>query len=170
MNKQEVIKAIEGHLDEKCDEALFGHKQGCDFCMSLIEQIDEPEKPVVPQFVAEYLKMRKEDYAIGGLGAAITQALCSEIKPEIAKWMNNNVETFARAWLDGYTVEKEQLYYVKVGNLVFVDWEDSFVAKLATTDSLEWTNYAHKIPTKDGANNIAKIIGGEIVPVEEEAE
>lgn len=36
--------------------------------------------------------------------------------------------------------------------------------------SLGWMDHAHKITTKDGAENIAKIIGGEVVPVEEETE
>lgn len=75
---------------------------------------------------------------------------------------------FEKACIIGYTVKKEQLYYVKVGNLVFSGWEDSFIAKFTKTDSIGWTNYAHKIPTKDGAENIARIIGGEAVPVDQE--
>ena len=30
------------------------------------------------------------------------------------EWVRHNSETFARAWLDGYTVEAEPLYYAMV--------------------------------------------------------
>ena len=37
-------------------------------------------------------------------------------KKEIREWLEdkNNQETFARAWLDGYEVEKEKRYLVKI--------------------------------------------------------
>ncbi|WP_321388695.1 DUF1642 domain-containing protein [uncultured Enterococcus sp.] len=79
------------------------------------DKYDELSKPVeIPQFVAEYLDERKEEYPVGGLGAAVTSALDGKESPEIRKWMNNNTEIFARAWLDGYTVQQEQLYYMPV--------------------------------------------------------
>ncbi len=124
MNKQEVIKAIEGNLDENCDEVFDGYVQGCEFCMALIVQIDEHKKVVIPQFMAEYLKIGKEKDAIGGLGAAITLALNTQIHPKLAKWMNNNVETFVRAWLDGYEVEQEQLYVIYLPSIGYVTEPD----------------------------------------------
>lgn len=33
---------------------------------------------------------------------------------DLRKWFNNNIELFARAWVDGYTVEKEPKYTVKI--------------------------------------------------------
>ena len=33
---------------------------------------------------------------------------------ELTLWIKKNEETFARAWLDGYTVEKEKRYFVKI--------------------------------------------------------
>lgn len=33
---------------------------------------------------------------------------------ELTLWIKKNEETFARAWLDGYTVEKEKRYLVKM--------------------------------------------------------
>jgi len=33
---------------------------------------------------------------------------------ELTLWIKKNEETFARAWLDGYEVEKEKLYFVKI--------------------------------------------------------
>lgn len=36
-----------------------------------------------------------------------------EDNKDLRKWFNNNIELFARAWIDGYTVEKEPKYTVK---------------------------------------------------------
>ncbi len=35
------------------------------------------------------------------------------INDGLDKWIDDNEETFAHAWLDGYEVEKKPLYYVK---------------------------------------------------------
>ncbi|WP_430597328.1 DUF1642 domain-containing protein [Enterococcus sp. AZ177] len=72
----------------------------------------QQDKVVVPEFVAEYLEMRKDQFQIGGLGVAIMHVFDAKESPKLFNWMNNNVEIFARAWLDGYTVEKEQLYWI----------------------------------------------------------
>lgn len=37
-------------------------------------------------------------------------------KAQVSEWVNNNVDPFARAWLDGYEVEKERLYTVDLFN------------------------------------------------------
>lgn len=73
---------------------------------------DESEKVVIPKFVADYLEFRKTLHPIGSLGGAITVALRSNQEPEVRNWMNSNTEVFARAWLDGYKVEREPLYEV----------------------------------------------------------
>ncbi len=74
----------------------------------------QQDKVVVPEFVAEYLEMRKQQFAVGGLGVAIMHVFDGKESPKLFNWMNNNVEVFARAWLDDYTVEKAQLYYVEL--------------------------------------------------------
>lgn len=63
MNKQEVIKTIYGHLSEtedECSNGTFdqGYDQGCEFCIALIEQLDEPKKVIFSheeKFVADWL-------------------------------------------------------------------------------------------------------------------
>ena len=81
-----------------------------------LKQLDEPQPVKVPQFVAEKIEYFKKtgdwdlfqamDYLFG--------------KKEIREWLEdkNNQETFARAWLDGYEVEKEKRYLVKMKGLV----------------------------------------------------
>ena len=97
MNKQEALKRIEVQKET---------------LIRLIKSLDESEKIKIPQFVAEKIEYFKKsgdwdlfqamDYMFG--------------KKEIKEWLEdkNNQELFARAWLDGYEVEKEKRYLVKI--------------------------------------------------------
>lgn len=78
-------------------------------------------KPVVPQFVADWIEYCKLTNV--NLGRALfisdidfynygSQEDCSKLKEFLGT--ETNQEIFARAWLDGYTVEKEKRYTVKM--------------------------------------------------------
>lgn len=107
MNKQELIekyKRLEGVWDAP------GAETARQIFLQDLEQLDEPEKPVVPQFVAEHIKHAKE------IGRDLQDAMnSSSIHKEVDEWLytDNNMELFACAWLDGY-VEKEKRYLVRV--------------------------------------------------------
>lgn len=103
MNKQELIEKI-GNLDK-----LYGEKfyLALDDVLDLVKQLDEPEKVKVPQFVAEHIEHSKE------IGRDLQDAMNSSlINKQVDQWLytKNNMETFARAWLDGYEVIKEKRY------------------------------------------------------------
>lgn len=79
------------------------------------------EKPVVPQYVADWLEYCK--FTNVNLGRALfisdidfynyeSQEDCSKLKEFLGT--ETNQEIFARAWLDGYTVEKEPRYTVRI--------------------------------------------------------
>nr|DAX29625.1 MAG TPA: Protein of unknown function (DUF1642) [Caudoviricetes sp.] len=106
MNKQELIEQIKGLKN------LFGNKAeyiGIDAAIKLIEQLDEPQKTVVPQFVADWIETCKENNIIS-LSGAFEYA-----KEEVDTWLSDwkNQEIFASAWIFGYEVEKEKRYYVR---------------------------------------------------------
>lgn len=76
--------------------------------------------PVIPQFVADAIDTFKDEG--DSLAVAIdyevyTEALIKELSLDIKMrgwlWETSNQEIFARAWLDGYEVEQEPLYYVQ---------------------------------------------------------
>ena len=77
----------------------------------------QPPKPlvVVPQIVADWIKALK----IKGIKPIMDSVTFGEIgfteekRDEILHWINEHQEEYMRAWLDGYTVEKEQLYCLK---------------------------------------------------------
>ena len=74
----------------------------------------EREKVTVPQFVADYIKDAK--YYEWDLDEVFDHIAEESEESEIYKWFYTlgNVDVFARAWLDGYTVEKEKRYLVKM--------------------------------------------------------
>ena len=76
-----------------------------------LEQLNEidTKKVTVPQFVADWIEeAKKEGYSIFG---AINKAP----KGEVEGWIElQNVEIFAEAWVNGYEVEKEKRYTVKM--------------------------------------------------------
>ena len=98
-----------------------------------LKQLDEPQPVKVPSFVADWISFVKTN----GLKFKNTYGFYEEIAPSddvyrvmyyifkesiadkgIRKWVADNIDTFARAWLDGYEVEEEKRYRVKIkGNI-----------------------------------------------------
>lgn len=118
MNKQELI--------DYCN-AIKENKSQIINCIDVnriikkIEQLDESKKVTVPQFVADWIEYCKRT------GVELQHALNMEdlyfynyakqkddLKLKEFFETENNQDRFARAWLDGYTVEKEKRYTVKI--------------------------------------------------------
>ena len=83
--------------------------------IEIISQINEPQKVMVPKFVAEWIEEAKaEGYTL------YTAFDLLDGDSRSFDWLfdghESNQETFARAWLDGYEVEKEKLYTVEIPN------------------------------------------------------
>lgn len=104
-------------LTEKFEErkTIIGNFQGYavwwEDVKEIFEQLDEPQPIKVPQFVADWITHSKN------IGRSLFGAMSIfEENFEIKKWMQwaENQEIFARAWLDGYEVEEESKYIVKV--------------------------------------------------------
>ena len=113
MNIKALIKKYEA---VECVVGIVSGKTILKTVLRDLKQLDEPKPVKVPEFVAEKIEYFKKtgdwdlfqamDYLFG--------------KKEIREWLEdkNNQETFARAWLDGYEVEKEKRYLVKVKGIV----------------------------------------------------
>ena len=109
MNKQEFIermKSLKNIFGNKCEYVKI------DAVIELASELDEPQKVQVPQFVADFIEFKKEyDFHVYG-AMRVIEDHCDK---RVSEWFyEKNVETFARAWLDGYEVEKEPKYTVKV--------------------------------------------------------
>lgn len=117
MNKQELIKEFEEigiHGLNMFGTVVKGIPT--ETAIDLIKQLDEPEKVKVPQFVDDVIEGARE-YS-PELEDALHYA-CSNGSQEFTEWYQkkSNRDLFARAWLDGYEVEKEKRYIVKIKNL-----------------------------------------------------
>lgn len=108
MNKKELIEKYE-YLNHDCFRRVDTSEVLRD-----LKQLDEPQKVKIPKFVAEWVEESKT-VASGTLKGAYINA------PEnVRKWWScynvANVQLFARAWLDGYEIEKEPRYTVMLKN------------------------------------------------------
>lgn len=120
MNKQEAIDEIENAIpDFLLNDFQRGKETGLSYALELVNQLDEPEKPVVPQFVAEWLEVCKENLGFGLSTAMSNFTSAMKKQPNWVKdWfsLKDNQETFAKAWLYGYEIDKEKLYTVEIPN------------------------------------------------------
>ena len=113
MNKQELIK----HFEEM--EYVSIVQMGKKAFIDMIEQLDEPQKVTVPQFVADWYEEHKDN-----LEYNIWDWMKYNLEPKkrenviFSRWLgktaNNPVETLVKMKLYGYTVEKEPKYTVKI--------------------------------------------------------
>lgn len=81
-----------------------GYKQG------KFDGTMEREKVTVPQFAGDFIAEQKK------LGHMLSYSIDACMSDRVAEWYWDNSELFARAWLDGYEVEQEKRYEVKLKN------------------------------------------------------
>ena len=109
------------HSDEEFQELKEQHGNQAESILLMLEEIDSLKSqlqqqalPVVPEFVAEWIEILKtkglkplknpETYGETGF--------TEEKLQNIVFWISERQEDYMRAWLDGYTVEKPQLFRV----------------------------------------------------------
>lgn len=113
MNKKELIRKYEELWKEHSPfHEPVPYTSMVELFLKELKLLDEPEKVKVPQFVAEYIEFKKTyDFHIYGAMREIED----HHDKRVPEWFyEKNIETFARAWLDGYEVEKEKRYRVKL--------------------------------------------------------
>ncbi|NTR54862.1 DUF1642 domain-containing protein [Enterococcus faecium] len=121
MNKQEIIKKLESIKAIGNDAIAACYNESMNAGITLMKKIDEPQKPVVTKFVAEWFEDNKH---------ALDLAIFTKIREldgkryphetDFENWLdnaeNNPIETLIRM-KDGYKVEKVLKYIVKIGKL-----------------------------------------------------
>ena len=111
------LKAIMGEFEQDFSHAKWreGYEQGKfegEWVGQQLKDADkirqELNKPVIPQLIADWIKVAKPVYSLSG---AMFYG-----SPGVNKWLESfdNQETFALAWILGYEVEKEKRYLVKL--------------------------------------------------------
>lgn len=108
MKKQELIKKYED-LFKKLYAFPIVTINGV---IEDFKQLDEPQKVMIPRFIADWIVQAKED------GYNIAGAIHEAPKGEVDDWLElENVDIFAEAWVNGYHIEKEKRYFVKMKDL-----------------------------------------------------
>ena len=135
-----------------------------------LKQLDEPQKPVVPRFVAELLDYYRQSPDIGLLALLISfkdwyYSTAKDGDHEDAiDWLVNHPEIYMRAWLFGYEVEKEPLYCVKVGKGYFSGFDETKVTYVID-DAPGALAQRVKYETREEAEMDAIQIGGTVEEV-----
>ena len=141
MNKQEAIEEIKKQSTQAYDDFAIMR----DTAIHIINQIDEPQKPVVPKFVAEWIEGHKGDYnkwdeeakadfvfrSINDLfrfGEG-SSPLDFTIDEKFSEWTTKNAYKFITAILFGYDIEKEKLYTVEIPNPNIIGNEHTVLIK-----------------------------------------
>ena len=153
MNKQEAIEKI------KKDNSLTGGLVEKSLAIYCIEQIHEPQKVVVPKFVAEWIKPYRHSHTLLRVLNAVENKLVTP--SAVNDWILDNQYDFIKAWIDGYDVEQEKLYTVEipnpnlnahvvlqktadglvlatVGNAGWAEWESSKLTESEIKQDFEW--------------------------------
>lgn len=95
---------IVNQINSKLESQIIGLKS----------QLQQQALPVVPECVGDYISGMKENGE--NIAFAImcsTYNVAGEGNGKAIHWKDSNPEDFARAWLDGYTIEKPELFYLK---------------------------------------------------------
>lgn len=119
MNKQELKKHIEG-LPYSAGFIVDTIKINRNGLLKLIEQLDEPQKPAVPQFVADWYEENKDDFE-GNLFRCINTISSMYEDEELNEFENWVIEAHTKPFQTlvnmhqfVYTVEKEKRYTVRL--------------------------------------------------------
>lgn len=138
----------------------------------LINQLEEPEqeKVAVPQFVADWIEKNRDKTTLLDSKAMMIQR-CIHDDLRVLDWVDDNEDLFIRAWLDGYTVEKEKLYRVKVDqgpNYTYVESLHLYSDVIKPLDfnyKFSAKEHALKFASRNQAKGVAELVDGEVEEV-----
>ena len=105
MNKKELIESI-SHLPSDCSRPRPMIDKLT--TLELIKLLDEPQEVEIPMFVADFITEQKK------LGHTLSYSIDACMSDRVAEWYWDNSELFALSWVNGYEVEKEKRYTVKM--------------------------------------------------------
>lgn len=117
MNKQELIERIEGLKN------LFGNKSEyieIDMVIRLLSELDEPQKPVVPQFVADFYEDIADEFYVVLERLVLNYENNTDMP--ICKWFFETEDALTiliNMHQFGYTVEKEKFYRVRIKGVYY---------------------------------------------------
>ena len=120
MNKQEAIEKIKNIETLNIKDRITGKQVDMiikNQVLDIISKIDEPQKVVVPKFVANWYEKNKDDFEYNVQCLCVHN--CTPLR-EIDTWFDSDdtkpVETLVMMHKFGYEIEKEKIYIVEIPN------------------------------------------------------
>ena len=168
MNIQEGIKELEIHKMKSEDIRAIYFNDGINAGIAVMKKLDEPQRPVVDSFVAEWFEENKNDLDNAIFGYLVfweERDTDSDLYQWFAKSENKLIETLIRM-RDGYEVEKEPLYCVKIGKGYFSGFDETKVTYVID-DAPGALAQRIKYNSKEEAEMDAIQIGGTVEEVAE---
>lgn len=130
-------------------------------------------KVTIPQSVADWIRKCKTfKYFTTGLSFALQPSVweANGLSGECIEWLTDaeNQETFARAWLDGYEIQRRK-YVVTDGNhLYFKNYQEDIEIVILVDEQPGTMEYVKKFDTKEEAQKAADILGCKVQGVKDE--
>ena len=130
-------------------------------------------KVTIPQSVADWIKKCKtfKSFAVS-LSFALQPSVweVNGLSDKSIEWLANaeNQELFARAWLDGYEIQRIK-YVVTDGNhLYFKNYQEDIEIVILVDEQPGTMEYVKKFDTKEEAQKAADILGWKVQELEDE--
>ena len=126
MNKQEAIELVKNTSYSVPINGSVKYLRE-ETVIKIIDELDEPVKPVVPQFVADFYESIKDDFEYKVYELCLQYKHRGDELPQGVAWWfgdsrNKPIETLVMMHKFGYEVEKEKLYYVNIPNVYHGDF------------------------------------------------
>ena len=99
----------------------------------------EIEKPVIPQFVADWIESLYDEGGSEYTAIGIMLGFTSKHDKPVHDWFVYNKDTFINAVLYGYEVEQQPLYYAKIKGWEHIGTSSYYFGYDEDNDSLEVT-------------------------------
>ena len=114
MNKQEFIETLKSLERDSFNENYNeGYDQAVRDCLAVAKQLDEPKKVVVPKFMADFIEDGNNYDKIAFLVHQKYLGINSLMREcPVKDWLMSVDYETVLSLVNGYEVEKEQLYYV----------------------------------------------------------
>lgn len=157
MNKQELTESVI-YLPSDCSSLRPMIDKLT--TLELIKLLDEPEKVKIPQFVADIIEEYKEK------NAPIMDIFSEKFSnKKYNNWLIRSLNAYdraARAWLDGYEIEKPK-YVVTDGNhLYFKKYQEDIEIVILVDEQPGTMAYVKKFDTKEEAQKAADVLGWKV--------
>lgn len=175
MTKDEYVKTLQKEEDDKAadakhDDYYAGYFDGLKKAIALAEELNEPKKVIIPQFVANWIENARLYYG-------------DEVEPlRIIYWMGDyvsstephyewiydidNQKLLLNAIANGYEVEKEKKYRVKIDSKLYFQRFENIEAVFVIDDSLG-VKESSPVFTREVGNKILETLGVESGQLEE---